>query len=99
MIIILAICGNGYCGCESEDVFFYEDDCTAETDINEDVYQWACDNAESYSYVHFGWGEDYTDEEWDDYMENYVDFSWHEATYEEYVDWCQNWGYEPKVFD
>lgn len=98
MMIILAHCGNGYCGCDSEEVFFYEDG-TAEAIINEDVHQWACDNAESYSHCHFGWDEEYTDEEWEDYMENYVDFDWHDATYEEYVEWCENWGYEPKVFD
>ena len=91
-MIILACCGNGYCGCDSEDVFFYEDG-TAENIINEDVNQWACENAESYAYVHFGWGEDYSDE---DYLDNHVNWDWHDATYEEYVEWCENWGYEPR---
>lgn len=94
-MIILAHCGNGYCGCETEEVFFY-DEGTAEAIINEDVWQWACENAESYAYVHFGWEEDYTDEEYEDYIENYVDFNWHDATYEEYLEWCENWGYEPR---
>lgn len=98
MMIILAHCGNGYCGCESEEAFFFEDG-TAEAIINETVYDWARDNAESYAYVHFGWDEEYSDEDYEDYMENNVEFDWHDATYEEYVEWCENWGYEPKVFD
>ena len=95
MMIILAHCGNGYCGCDSEEVFFYEDG-TSDKVINEDVCDWARDNAESYAYVHFGWGEEYSDEDYEDYLENFVDFDWHDATYEEYVEWCENWGYEPK---
>ena len=35
----------------------------------------------------------------EEYMENNVEFDWYIATYEEYVEWCDNWGYEPKVFD
>lgn len=95
MMIVLAHCGNGYCGCDSEEVFFFEDG-TSEAIINETVCDWARDNAESYAYVHFGWGEEYSDEDYEDYLENYVDFDWHDATYEEYVEWCENWGYEPK---
>ena len=95
MMIVLAHCGNGYCGCDSEEVFFFEDG-TAEAIIYETVCDWARDNAESYAYVHFGWGEEYSDEDYEDYLENYVDFDWHDATYEEYVEWCENWGYEPK---
>ena len=98
MKIILATCGNGYCGCESEDVFFYyEENGITEAEINDDIYDWACSNAESFSYVHFGWCEPYTDEEYDDYLENYMTYDWREATYEEYVEWCENWGYEPKT--
>ena len=70
-MIILATCGNGYAGCDAEEVFFY-DEGTAEAIINEDVWQWACDNGESYAYVHFGWDEDYTDEDYDNYIENYT---------------------------
>ena len=98
MMIILAKCGNGYTGCDSEEVFFYEDG-TSEKIINEDVWNWACENAESFAHVHFGWDEEYTDEEYDEYINEYVDFEWHDATYEEYLDWCENWGYEPKVFE
>lgn len=98
MFIVLATCDNGYCGCGSEEAFFFEDG-TKDCDINENIYAWACDNAESYAYVHFGWGEDYTDEEYEYYLENYVNFTWEIASYEEYVEWCENWGEEPKVFD
>lgn len=98
MMIILAKCGNGYTGCDSEEVFFYEDG-TSEKIINEDVWNWACENAESFAYVHFGWAEEYTDEEYDEYINEYVDFEWHDATYEEYLEWCDNWGYEPKVVE
>ena len=80
MMIVLAHCGNGYCGCDSEEVFFFEDG-TAEAIINETVCDWARDNAESYAYVHFGWGEEYSDEDYEDYLENYVDFDCHDATY------------------
>lgn len=95
-MIVLAHCSNGYCGCDSEDVFFYKDD-TSERVIDEDLVCWAQENAEVYSYVHFGWDEEYTEEEYDDYLENYVNFDWHVATYEEYVDWCENWNYTPKT--
>ena len=96
MVIILASCGNGYCGCESEDVFFFDEN-TPIGDINDVVYQWAVENAESFAHVHFGWDEEYSDEEWEDYIENHVEFDYYSATYEEYVEWCENWGYEPKA--
>ena len=41
-------------------------------------------------------GEEYSDEDYEDYLKNYVDFDWRDATYEKYVEWCENWGYEPK---
>ena len=95
-MIILAHCGNGYCGCESEEVFFFDDSMT-DIEIDEGILLWARENAESYAYVHFGWDEEYTEEEYDDYLENYVDFDWHVATYEEYVSWCENWHYNIKT--
>lgn len=98
MIIVLAHCGNGYCGCDAEEVFFYEEG-TSDHEINADVYDWAVDNADSFAHVHFGWDEPYTDEEQEDYIENYMTYDWHVATYEEYLDYCDNWGIEPKVFD
>ena len=95
MRIILATCGNNYCGCDSEEVFFF-DDGTLDSVINSEIYSWAVENAESFSYVHFGWDSDYSEEDYDFYIENYVDFDWHDATYEEYVEWCENWGYTPR---
>lgn len=94
-VIVLANCGNGYCGCDSEEVFIYEAG-VSEKDINEDVHDWAVENAESYAHVHFGWDGEYSDEEYEEYIENHVDMDWHIADYEEYVEWCENWGYEPK---
>ena len=97
MKIILGYCGNGYCGCDSEDAFFYDDNAT-DLEIGEELYDWACDNAESFAHVHFGWDGEYTEEEWEEYIENHVDFSWEIVSYEEYVKWCDNWGYTPKQF-
>ena len=98
MIIVLAQCGNGYCGCDSEDAFFFEDG-TSAYEMNETIYDWAVENAESFAHVHFGWDEVYFNEEWEDYIENHVEFDFCIATYEEYVEWCYNWGCEPKVFN
>lgn len=99
MKIILAKCGNGYAGCDQEEVFFFHEDGWSEKEINNEIYAWACECAESYAYVHFGWDEPYTDEEYEDYLENYVSYDWHEATYEEYLEYCENWGIEPKTVD
>ena len=98
MKIVLATCGNGYCGCESEEAFYFDEDMDAE-EIESEIWGWACDNAESFSHVHFGWDEPYTDVDYDDYIENYVTYNWHEATYDEYLEWCENWGYEPKPWE
>ena len=95
-MIVLAYCNNGYCGCESEEVFFF-DDSMPEQEINEELLVWAQENAESYSYVHFGWEGDYTEEEYEEYLEEYVDYYWRLVTYEEYLDWCDNWNYKPKT--
>lgn len=92
--IILANCGNGYCGCDAKDIFLYDDD-TVDKEIDIDIFNWAVDTAESYAYVHFGWGEPYTDEEYEDYIENYVTYGWEEIPYAEYCEWCKNWGYDP----
>jgi hypothetical protein len=95
MKIILAICGNGYCGCDSEEAFHFDED-TKDDWIESEIWEWACENAESFAHVHFGWDEPYTDEDYDDYLENYVTYDWHEATYDEYLEWCDNWNVEPE---
>ena len=97
MKIILATCSNGYCGCDAEEIFFVGEDGWSAAEINEVIYGWACENAESYAYVHFGWDEPYTEEEYEDYIENYMSYDWEEISYEKYLDWCENWGYEPRT--
>ena len=72
MLIVLATCGNGYCGCDAEEVFFYNEEDITVSDINEKIYTWARENGESFAYVHFGWGEEYTDEEYEDFLEEEV---------------------------
>lgn len=96
MIIVLAKCGNGYTGCDSEEVFFYEEGAT-EREIDADVYFWAQDNAESFFYAYFGCDEEYI-EECDDYVENNMTYDWHIATYEEYLEYCKNWSIKPREF-
>lgn len=98
MMIILASCGNGYCGCESEEVFYYDEDTSSRT-IDEDIYDWACDRAEAYAWCHFGYHTDYTEEDWDNYIENYVWMNWYKASYQEYLEWCKNWNYDPKTIE
>ena len=88
MKIIFAHCENGYVGCNVEDVFLFDDEMT-EAEIDQEIWYWACENAESFAYVHFGWDEPYTEEDYDDYIENHVNFDWYEATHEEYVKWCE----------
>ena len=96
MRIILAKCGNGYVGCESEETFFFDND-VSDAFIDEEILCWARENTESFAYVHFGWDEEYTDEDYEDYLENYTQYDWHEATYEEYVEYCENWSIEPRA--
>lgn len=92
---ILACYGNGYCGCEGEIVLTYPED-TPDSTINEDVWELAIENAESYSYVHFGWDEECSEEEYEDYIENNVTYDWRVISHEEYVEWGKNWGMEAK---
>ena len=32
-----------------------------------------------------------------DYLENYMSYVWKEVSYETYLEWCENWGYEPRT--
>ena len=56
---------NGYCGCDIEEEFVgtYEE---AESWAKDSLY----DYAESYAHCAFGWGEEYTEEEYDEYLED-----------------------------
>lgn len=96
-MIVLATCGNGYCGCDDEEVFVFEEDVETSV-IDEEVLAWAENNAESFAYVHFGWDEEYTDEEYEEYMSEYLTYDWREASYEDFIEWCENWGHEPENY-
>lgn len=55
---------NGYCGCDETEEFegTYEE---AEQFANEHLYNYA----ESFAHVAFGWDEEYTEKEYEDYFE------------------------------
>ena len=94
--IIIARCGNGYNGCDAEEAFIYDAD-VSEAEIEEDVRCFAIENAESFSHVHFGWdNEEVTEEEYDEYIQEYVEYEWRCATREEYLEFCENWGIKPE---
>ena len=92
---ILITCGNGYCGCETEEVYIYDEDVSEES-IQQDALELMYNNAESYAHVYFGWDEEYTDEEYEEYLENNCSYDYHEISREEYIEWCENYGYIPK---
>ena len=56
---------NGYCGCDQEEEFegTYE---KAVDFANEYLPEFA----ETYAHVAFGWDEEYTEEEYEEYLEN-----------------------------
>ena len=56
---------NGYCGCDTEEEFFGTYDEAVEF-ADETLPEYA------YSYAHcaFGWDEEYTEEEYDDYLDD-----------------------------
>ena len=91
-MLILAHFENGYCGCDQKELFHFE----AGTDlsfIEGTVSEWAMDNADSFAYVHFGWEAEYTDEEYDEYLEMVV-WTYENLTYEEYLKYCEDEGEE-----
>lgn len=75
MIYVIAYFENGYCGCDQTDFFEYDDDITT-SEIQEDMYEQMCQYGESYSHVAFGWDESYTEEEYEDYIENQCSVNW-----------------------
>ena len=75
MIYVIAYFENGYCGCDQTDFFEFDDDITT-SEINDQMYDAMCGYAESYSHVAFGWDEPYTEEEWNDYVENQCMVNW-----------------------
>lgn len=56
---------NGYCGCDIEEEF---------VGTYDEAVEWANeylpDYAETYAYVAFGWDNEYTEEEFDEYVED-----------------------------
>lgn len=56
---------NGYCGCDIEEEFIgtYEE-------ALEFAGEYLPEYAETYAYVTFGWDEEYTEEEYDEYLED-----------------------------
>lgn len=75
MIYIIVHFENGYCGCDQTDFFEFDDD-TSTSEIGDLMYDAMCSYADSYSHVAFGWDEPYTDEEWEDYIENQCSVNW-----------------------
>ena len=56
---------NGYCGCNIEET--YEGDYLDAIDFADEYLP---EYAETYAHVAFGWGEEYTEEEYEDYFLN-----------------------------
>lgn len=84
---------NGYCGCDQEEMEYYAND-MSHADIDADTDEWGRNEAESYAHVHFGWDEEYTEEDMDEYIEG-CNWGWEEVTWEQYVEYCENWSLEP----
>ena len=68
---------NGYCGCDIEEEFMgtYEE-------AVEFANEYLPEYAESYAYVAFGWQEEYTEEEYENYLE-YCSYNIKESEEEE----------------
>ena len=91
MIYVIAYFENGYCGCDQTDFYTFVDDTTT-SEINDQMYDAMCAYAESYSHVAFGWDEPYTDEEWDDYLENQCSVNWEVVSKERWDEERKEWG-------
>ena len=68
---------NGYCGCDIEEEFVGTYD-----EAVEFANEYLPEYAENYVYVAFGWDNDYTEEEFDDYLAD-CDFKIEESEEEE----------------
>ena len=84
---------NSYSGCNQEEMMYYDNN-TPKEDIDADVDDWGRENAESFAHVHFGWDEEYTEDEFDDYLYS-CGWGWEEVSWDEYLEYCENWGLEP----
>ena len=70
---------NGYCGCNQEEII---------DGTYEEAQDWAeeslMDYAETWTHIAFGWGEEFTEEEFDSYFENcYYNITLYEEENEE----------------
>ena len=86
---------NGYSSCDQEEMVYYDNN-TPKKEIDIDVDDWGRENAESYAYVHFGWDEEYTEDEFEEYLYD-CNWGWEEVSWDEYVEYCESWSLEPNI--
>ena len=80
--------GNGYCGCDYEEYYAYDNDEITEAEIEQNATEMAYTNAEQYEHVVTGWNQDWeSDEEREDYYDNALGYcGWDYCSKEEYED-------------
>ena len=80
--------GNGYCGCDFEDVVALPEEVANE--IEQIAYDMAIENAESYEYIVTGWHNDWESEEDRDsyYDEACANTNYWEISKTEYEEFC-----------
>lgn len=83
MIYVVAYYENGYCGCDTTDFFTFDDNTTT-SEIADYIWDTRRDYADAYAHVHFGWDESYTDEEWEEWVEEYCMVTWDIVSEEDY---------------
>ena len=76
-----------YCGTKNTQYLEVPDD-VDENDLNEECEEWSYSNADDYSYLATGWGEDFEDEdEREDYYADCSSYSgWTFISEEEYLE-------------
>lgn len=75
--------GNGYCGCDFEEYIAFPDD-TTKVFLDDMLQDKIFDNADAFSYVATGWGDDFeSDEEREAYFED-CEGVWEYVTKEEF---------------
>lgn len=77
------VASNGYCGCDREE--YVEHDSERDGSLDELAWSITMENAESFAYCAFGWGEVPSEDsdEYQEYLENCT-YSIDEVTKEEY---------------
>lgn len=75
--------GNGYCGCDIDEVEVFPDD-TTDKELDQCADDMAMENGESFEDVATGWDRDFeSEEEREDYYDGCY-CSWHEISEEDY---------------